>query len=47
MSNISVYTIEAETLNQWAEEHDVTVAEIVEALVEAVKYGEIKLEEWV
>lgn len=37
MKNLNVYDIEAEDIEQIADENDVTVAEVVEALMDAVK----------
>lgn len=43
MKNLNVYDIEAEDIEQIADENDVTVAEVVEALMTAVKDWDIDL----
>lgn len=46
MQNLYVYDIEAEDINKVADENDVSVAEVVEALMEAVKDNDIDLTEY-
>ena len=43
MKNLNVYDIEAEDIWKIAEENDVTIAEVVEALMNAVKDWDIDL----
>lgn len=43
MRNLNVYDIEADDIEQIADKNDVTVAEVVEALMEAVKDWDIDL----
>lgn len=47
MTQIKIYDLEAEELQKWADEYDVTIAEIMEAMVDAVKSGDIRLEDYV
>lgn len=46
MKNINVYDIEAEDLDELADEHDTSVAEVVEALMDAVRSGDIDIADY-
>lgn len=46
MKNLNVYDIEAEEINEIADVKNVTVAEIVEALMDAVRNGDIDVDDY-
>ena len=46
MRNLNVYDIEAEEIEQVADENDVTVAEVVEALMDAMRNGDIDITDY-
>ena len=46
MRNLNVYDIEAEEIEQVADENDVTVAEVVEALMDAMRNGDINITDY-
>lgn len=46
MKNISIYDIEYDRLDKIADAHDVTDADIIEALLDAVDNGDIKIEDY-
>ena len=46
MRKIEVYDIEYEDINALADEHDETVAVIVEALMDAVRNGDIDITDY-
>lgn len=46
MKNLNVYDIEAEDIEQIAEENDVTIAEVIEALMDAVRNGDIDITDY-
>lgn len=47
MTNVSVYDVEAEKLEQLAEEHDTSVAEVVEAIFDAINDAQINIGDYV
>ena len=46
MKEIRVYDIEAEDIAELSDKHDVTEASIIEALMEAVRNGDIDIEDY-
>lgn len=46
MKNLNVYDIEAEDIEQIADENDVTIAEVVEALMDAVRDNGIDIKDY-
>lgn len=46
MRSITVYEIEANDIEEWADKYNLTTAEIVEILVDAVKCGDTKIEDY-
>lgn len=46
MKNLNVYDIEAEDIEKIAEENDVTIAEVVEALMDAVRDWDIDIKDY-
>ena len=46
MKKIDVYDIEAEDLDTLADEYDASVAEVVEALMDAVRSGDIDIADY-
>lgn len=46
MKNLNVYDIEAEDIEKLAEENDVTIAEVVEALMDAVRDWDIDIKDY-
>lgn len=46
MRKINVYDIEADDIEQIADENDVTVAEVVEALMDAFRQGDIDITDY-
>lgn len=46
MTYIGVYDLEAKQIENLCEEYDATEPELIEAMLDAVEAGEIKLSEW-
>lgn len=46
MKNITVYDIEAEDIEKLTEEHDCTEAELIEAMMEAIRAEGIRLQDY-
>lgn len=46
MTNISVYDLEARQIEHICDEYGTTEAELIEAILNAIEVGEIKLSEW-
>ena len=46
MKKIDIYDIEDERIEKICEEQDITTAELIEALLDAVDAGEINLKDW-
>lgn len=46
MTNISVYDTEARQIEQICDEYGTTEAELIEAMLNAIEAGEIKISEW-
>lgn len=46
MKNLNVYDIEAEDIEQIADENDTTVAEVIEALMDAVRDWDIDIKDY-
>ena len=47
MTSISIYDIEAEKLENICEELDTTEAEVIEALLNAVDAGDIRIKDYI
>lgn len=46
MKNLNVYDIEAEDIDKIADENDVTIAEVVEALMDAMRDNGIDIKDY-
>ena len=46
MTNITVYDVEANKIEDICKEYDTTEAEVIEALIEAIEYENIDLGDW-
>lgn len=47
MKAINVYDVEADTIEELSEKHDISEADVVEALLAALENGDIKLEDYI
>ena len=47
MRTVNAYDYEAEEIEKLADQNDVTEAQIIQALLEAVKYNEIDIAEYI
>ena len=46
MKNLNVYDIEAEDIEQIADENDVSIAEVIEALMDAIRDNDIDIKNY-
>ena len=46
MQTITIYDIEEEKINEMCDEHDTTEAEIIEAILEAIKDNHININDY-
>ena len=46
MKNLNVYDIEAEDIEQIADDNDVSIAEVIEALMDAIRDNDIDIKNY-